>query len=97
MAKKQGRKTIKVKKLVASLNQQLANPNLSQEEKKVICSIIERILLDTNNYSGFTHITWSTGGAKEWFKAMEEGRVKEDDYKAKQEYIGPEYNRIYYI
>ena len=97
MAKKQGRKTIKVKELVASLNQQLANPNLSQEEKKVICSITERILLDTNNYRGFTYITWSTGGAKEWLKAVEEGRVKEDDYKAKQEYIGPEYNRIYYI
>lgn len=96
MAKKQRRQTIKVKELVASLNQQLADPNLSQEEKKVICSIIERILLDTNNYQGFTHITWATGGAKEWSKAVEEGRVKEDDYKAKQEYIGPEYNRIYY-
>jgi len=96
MTKKQGRKTIKVKELVESLNQQLANPNLSQEEKKVICSIIEKILLDTNNYRGFTHITWATGGAEEWFKAVEEGRVREDDYKAKQEYIGPEYDRIYY-
>lgn len=96
MDKKQRRTTIKVKELVESLNQQLANPNLSQTEKKVICSIIEKILLDTNNYRGFTHITWATGGAEEWFKAVKEGRVRKDDYKAKQKYIGPEYNRFYY-
>ena len=96
MIKKQRRTTIKVKELVEIVNQHLANPNLSQEEKKGICLLIERILLDTNNYRGFTHITWVTGGAEKWFKAEKEGRVREDDYKAKQEYIGPEYNRIYY-
>ena len=92
-----GRKTFQVKTMIEEFNRQLANPELTQEQKQVICSLAEQLLLDTNNYKGFTHIKWMQEGAKEWTQDKAEGKVEEGDFEAKAKYIGPEYDRYYHI
>lgn len=87
------RKTIEVKALKDKINYMLSIPTLIQEEKRVLCGLLESILMDTNNYHGFNHIYWSTQGYNEWLEAG-----KPEDETKNQFIIGNlgEYARSYY-
>ncbi len=88
-----GKKTVKVAEIRSRVNNLLARENLSQETKSVLCSILESILMDTNNYHGFNHIYWCNKGCKEW-----EDAGKPEDETKNQFIIGNlgEYARSYY-
>jgi len=49
------RKTIEVRSLVSKLNGMLA-ADLSEEKREAVCGVIETVLHDTGNYSGFMYI-----------------------------------------
>jgi len=87
------KKTVKVEEIKSRINNLLARENLSQNTKSIHCSILESILMDTNNYQGFNHIYWSKQGYEEWMKAGKPG-----DETKNQFIIGNlgEYARSYY-
>ena len=52
-----GRKTIEVEWMLNWANKQLAYEGHNQQHKAGICTMIERLLLDTGRYNGFYYIT----------------------------------------
>ena len=61
------RKTIEVQTLKATMNQQIARTDISIEARKALCYMLEHILMDTNNYHGFSDIYWmKEGGYDAW-------------------------------
>jgi hypothetical protein len=65
------RKTINVEFLKDKANTLLANPNLIMEEKLGIITMIEIILLQSDNYNGFMYLNLVDGcaprlGTDEW-------------------------------
>jgi len=87
---------IEISVLVARANNTLANPKISQGEKKGVCCLLEEVLMATKTYRGFNYVHWLAGGCKEWLACVELGTVKEDDFNTKQKYLGEEYSRMYY-
>lgn len=87
------RKTIEVKKLRDMANGMLAS-EISQPEKRSICSLIENVLMDTGNYKGYNHNYWMEKGYRQW---VDDGKP---DFPEKEFYIyGPnkdEYGRTYF-
>ena len=57
------RKTIEVKVVKEYANQQLANENLTLEEKLGIITMIEEILCKTGNYNGYMFLNLIDGTA----------------------------------
>lgn len=57
------RKTIDVKVVKEYANQQLANENLTLEEKLGIITMIEFVLHETDNYNGFMFLRLEDGKA----------------------------------
>jgi len=49
------RKTINVKDLVEELNRRLTVPGLGVFEREAVCSVIEHVLLSTDQYAGFSY------------------------------------------
>lgn len=90
------RKTIAVERIKEVVNEQLKNDNISQEAKKELCSVLETVLFETDNYNGFNHLKWINGGSAEWMHLLNKGLVSATDSVSRQQYIGPEYNRRYY-
>ena len=56
------RKTFEVRKLVEEVNRRLALSTCSDAERLTLCSLLERILFDTNNYAGFGYLDLPNGG-----------------------------------
>lgn len=90
------RKNISIDELRCMVNQQLANSNISEEEKMGLCSLLEYFLHETKNYKGYNYLKWVNGGSTSWFELINSGAAREDDYQKKQEFYGPKYSRIYY-
>ena len=84
------KKTVRVAFVKTEANVILANPDVSQEAKKGVASLLESILHESNNYLGFGYIAWANGGCERW---MEETG---SDHTKTHEYLGEEYDRIYY-
>jgi hypothetical protein len=57
------RKTISVEKLKIKANNLLSNPDIIMEEKLGIITMIECVLLETDNYRGFMYINLDDGSA----------------------------------
>jgi hypothetical protein len=51
------RKTIEVKDIKETVNNYLVIKELTQDEKKAYCFLLEVILHKTNNYNGYYYIT----------------------------------------
>ena len=51
-----GKKTIKVGSILEKVNHALKNPFFSEDEKKGMQGILETILNDTGNYSGYQEL-----------------------------------------
>jgi len=83
------RKTFSVEEAKTKANEWLAR-DVSQEEKRGVCFLIENILHRTGNYKGFSYNYWDEKGFKDWLDAGE------PDFPEKSKYIGPEYSRHYY-
>lgn len=73
------------------VNKRLEDPELSQEVKAELCTMLEHCLFQEGKYHGFNYIYWIRQGCGEWEKA---GRPEDPD--TKKQYIGPEYDRMYY-
>jgi len=89
---KNSKKTIAVKTILDGINRQLhhSNDKLTQVEKAVLCTTLETILFDTKNYNGYNNTYWLETGFNLW---LEDGKP---DFPKKTEYIGKEYDRVYY-
>lgn len=84
------RKTIEVAKLKERINGYLARKEISQDEKKSLCILLESVLMDTGNYRGFNQTYWLDKGFDEWKAA---GRP---NFPEKDKFLGPEYDRVYF-
>ena len=89
------RKTVEISKLKNWANAQLKRTDnyATEKFKEGICTMIERILFDANQYEGYNCIYWLEQGFDEWLK---DGCP---DFPEKQQYIeGNEhqFNRYYY-
>lgn len=82
------RKTFEVKKFKEQINKQLENKNLSQDQKKTLCYVLERVLMDTGNYKGYNSLKWINGGFEQW---MKDGKPEDNS-----PYLGNEYDRRYF-
>lgn len=51
-----GNKTISVKWLASRYNALLAKPETSLEERMLICTLIEDLLMSSKNYNGFGYL-----------------------------------------
>lgn len=56
MIKFTGRKTIKIEDLKTYINEMLKNESICVAEKIGYCTLIERVLLNTQNYRGWNRI-----------------------------------------
>ncbi len=90
------RKTFNVSEILVEANKQLARKDAeaTEEFKKGVCVMIERILINTKNYNGYNYNLWSNGGFDAWQKAGE------PDFPEKEKYMysdhGGCYDRYYY-
>ena len=57
------RKTISVEKVKSKANNLLANPDIIMEEKLGVITMIESILLETDNYNGFMYLKLEEDGS----------------------------------
>ena len=53
------KKTIKVTELKDNVNRMLAESTCSPEGRETMCTILERVLMDTGNYNGFRYLIGS--------------------------------------
>lgn len=87
------RKTIEVQTVKTKINDLLSKTSLDQVEKRVLCSFLEGVLLETSNYHGFNYVYWEKKGYHEW---LDSGRP--EDSRKNQFIVGDmgEWSRIYY-
>ena len=83
-----GRKTIEVNTVRTRVNAMLANPKVTEEERRGMCLVLEFMLYNTNNYNGFNYVDWLNGGCDRW---RADGSPSDNS-----SYLGPEYKRYYY-
>lgn len=80
--------------IIRTTNNLLAN-NISQEEKRGICTLLEKVLLEHGSYRGFNNLHWINGGCEQWERDGKPG------FPEKEKYISDnkkqEYSRKYYI
>lgn len=60
------RKTIQVTKVKTLANEMLNSSKLNQDQKSVLCTMVEKVLMDTGNYKGFGNNYWWDKGFDEW-------------------------------
>jgi hypothetical protein len=97
MKQKKGKKNIPFEDIKNEVNSMLDNNNLTQEEKKAISMLFERLSMKSDNYKGFNYIKWvKEQGSKQWLDLVDSGKIDKWDYAKKAEFMGPEYNRFYY-
>jgi hypothetical protein len=90
------RKTIEVETLRTYANKLLAL-NISSDTKEGICTMIEKVLRETNNYQGFNYNYWIMEGYDKWMALPSKDRpqgIPKDEY-----IFGPtgcRYSRYYY-
>lgn len=88
------RKTIELVEILETCNKQLRSGEWSDEQKKMICLVLEDLLHKADVYAGFNDNYWLAIGCTEWH---ENG---EPNFPEKEKYIyGPSnqrYNRFYY-
>ena len=84
------KKTISVFWVQDEINRMLSLDTLDQKQKIILCTLLERVLMDTKNYAGFGYNTWLNGGFDHWKKDGE------PDFQEKDKYLMPEYDRTYY-
>lgn len=79
------RKTIEVGKVLKLANHMLAKSEVSAEQRKGVCSMLETILFETGNYQGFRYLDTSeiagNGTRREYFAS----KTVQKDYDAKFE------------
>ena len=89
-------KTVKISQILEFANRQLARKDerATQEFKAGVCTMIENILLVSNNYEGFNFLPWLEGGYERWVQAGQ----PEDETKADFIHNGDKdfYSRRYY-
>lgn len=88
------RQTVKVEDIVEYANTLLANPDLSQEFKRGVASLLEAALFKADRYSGFNYTYWLSVGFNDWQKAVRDNGGKHVETKP---YLGNEYDRVYYL
>lgn len=72
------RKTIEVGILLHRLNFFLASDKSTTEEREVMCTFVEGILMDTGNYEGYRYLPSATGdGTRRYYFASQK---IQDDY-----------------
>ena len=54
-----GRKTVKITTLIKEVNGMLAGSTCTKETREGMIAVLERILLDTDNYKGFRYLSES--------------------------------------
>lgn len=59
-----------VKKQLAWINERLSS-KISQAEKSIYCTVIEKLLHDSGLYQGWNNLYWIKQGHKEWKEAGE--------------------------
>lgn len=84
------RKTIEVEFILDKVNYMLEHSTCNQDFKRGAASVLEMILHETGNYAGFNYRKWLNEGYHQWVDA---GRP---DFPEKQQFLGPEYDRVYY-
>ena len=92
-----GRKTIEVEFIKDKINHMLSLPlkQHSKETKAALCTLLEDILHQSNNYHGFQYNIWDNGGYEAWKAAGE------PDFPEKEKYLTGkhkehDYSRVYY-
>jgi len=87
------RKTVSVSLIKAKVNDLLSRDTLGLEEKKVLCFLLEGILMDTGNYKGYNNLYWIQKGCSEWEAAGK------PDFPEKEKFIVGgmgEWSRVYF-
>ena len=62
-----GRKNIKISDLKIYINEMLSNEKLCEAEKIGYCILLERVLLNTNNYRGFRRLANAKHDHDRWY------------------------------
>ena len=83
------KRTITINFLREYVNKQLSLEINSEDYRMALCLLIEQVLLTTAQYKGFQFYDWRHGGRDKW---IQDGSPTD----TKQQYLGPEYKRIYY-
>lgn len=86
------KKSVSIRELKETANRLLAS-HIDKELKKGICLFLEDTLNEANAYKGFDHLYWKTEGRDKW---IAEGRPLTSFGKVPQQYIGDEFDRIYF-
>jgi len=86
-------KTFKVNEFRIKANE-LLKSDISQDEKQVLCSVLEYLLMATNNYHGFEYNYWMSGGHLAWVAAGMPGFPEKELYMTDDKKY--EYCRYYY-
>ena len=81
------KKTNQVTVLKDEINRILALPNIVDCEKKSLCYLLEKFLLKTKNYKGYTYNELFTAGYHQW-------KIFNPD-KPSIEFVKREYDRTY--
>ena len=81
-------KTVNITSLKAKINRLLAIPDVKQDTKAVLATLLEEILMESGNYKGFNYHKWLNGGHQDW--------VKDGEPEDKTPYYGEEYTRVYF-
>ena len=71
-------KTISVKYVVNKANRMLALDTISANEKKGICHLVESVLHEINNYSGFNYNFWVAIGYEKWTHSEKDENKKDE-------------------
>lgn len=97
MSKKDEKKTISIEWLRETINQRLASPNRTREERMALAGVLEAALVEARRYRGFNSVHWlQEGGYDAWVAAGQ------PDFPEKKKFIhGTEdgsdnYRRFYY-
>lgn len=72
------RKTFEVEGLKKRVNNLLAAPDTTPDERRGAYSVLESVLMETDNYKGFGYLLSETNG---------EGRLKEDYDDTRRRYF----------
>ena len=87
------RKTIKVSLIKEWANELLTDSTMSEEAKSGICTTIEEILHETDNYKGFNYVYWLKEGGSKW---VADGREHGQQHRYLYGRGLGEYSRTYY-
>lgn len=55
------RKTVSVESVKNTVNEMLANPNVTFDARVSVSVLLESVLMDTDNYKGFRYLEWDYG------------------------------------